>query len=790
MPLKRFLRMVSGYNLSILPLKPKTKVPGIATWEPYQSAPPSPKELEEWLDKYPNYNVGIVTGEVSGLVVLDVDSCEAEEFLKGLNLPQTLTAKTARGRHYYFRYPTSGIGNRVKVNGVDFDIRGEGGYVVAPPSVHEDGTIYEWENWGAFTFENLSDFPTDLLLQTTKYETITPEERQRRFADKAIHEEVAAVVSAKQGERNNRLNMAAFNLGQLVPHGLLDENSVKSRLMNAAVACGLSQDDGEVSVVRTIESGLADGMLSPRQLPDFSSSDFSNNSENSSFSNNSENSSPGGQANEWPEPEPLVAPFLDQSLPYPADAFPTVVRDAMIEFQRYGQQPMPLIGGACLASLSLAIQGLVDVARDDVLVGPSSLYILTVAESGERKSAADKFVSGPLRSLESELQQKAKEKIKEARSAERAYKVKLQAAEKYLKDVSLNGDEAEISQAERKLMDLIDAAPKVPLSPILIFEDTTQEGFMQLISDGYPSVAIWSDEAGLVTGGYSMASETLMRTLATYNKLWDGSVIKATRKMAESNVVDGRRGTINLAMQRSVMEKLLGTGNEISRGIGFIARALFSMPSSTIGTRMYRDPPEHSPAFEVYRNRMKEILELPLPVADEDTFKLEPPCLKLDEAAHKVWVEYFNSIEQECHKLGRYGEIGDIASKSAENAARIAAIFHVFEKGTHGRIDADTMSRSVQLARWYLDEMLRVLDRFSTPEPLLKAQKLWDWLVRNGSGEVELSSIASRLPNELRPKSRRDPALEVLEGHGLLRRLEKPKRVLLNPKALEQEETD
>lgn len=98
-----------------------------------------------------NLNVAIATGPESGIFVIDVDGQVGEESISGLeaihgNLPKTLTGITGRGRHLFFKYPEHKVFNRTNCLGNSVDVRGEGGYVVAAPSLHISGNIYSWED--------------------------------------------------------------------------------------------------------------------------------------------------------------------------------------------------------------------------------------------------------------------------------------------------------------------------------------------------------------------------------------------------------------------------------------------------------------------------------------------------------------------------------------------------------------------------------------------------------------------------------------------------------------------
>jgi replicative DNA helicase len=120
------------------------KVPLIA-WKPFQTRLANEKEVSEWFDKWPNANIAIVTGKISNLVVFDLDSNHAVQYAERQGgFPATLKVKTGKGYHLYMQYPGFEIRNSVNKN-LDIDIRADGGYVAAPPSIHGSGRQYEWE---------------------------------------------------------------------------------------------------------------------------------------------------------------------------------------------------------------------------------------------------------------------------------------------------------------------------------------------------------------------------------------------------------------------------------------------------------------------------------------------------------------------------------------------------------------------------------------------------------------------------------------------------------------------
>jgi len=131
----------------------------------FLDATTDPKKIQDWFTRWPDSNVAIVTGENSGLWVVDVEAEGLDEHAALLRaLPNTIVAQTGGGgRHYYFRYPPLGSWKNRNPLLAHVDIRGEGGYVVAPPSRHRSGGQYEWDGLYAPDIHPLAPAPENLL---------------------------------------------------------------------------------------------------------------------------------------------------------------------------------------------------------------------------------------------------------------------------------------------------------------------------------------------------------------------------------------------------------------------------------------------------------------------------------------------------------------------------------------------------------------------------------------------------------------------------------------------------
>jgi putative DNA primase/helicase len=159
---------------SIIPVG-ADKRPRLA-WKQYQNTRAEIEQLREWFEHAPDTNIAIVTGALSGILVLDVDlksggltSLERLEAQHG-RLPETLAVRTGGGgRHFYFKHPGEKIRQSAGKLGPGLDIRGDGGYAVAPPSQHENGRMYEWERTAhAATLQPLPDWLLRLIVSDPK----------------------------------------------------------------------------------------------------------------------------------------------------------------------------------------------------------------------------------------------------------------------------------------------------------------------------------------------------------------------------------------------------------------------------------------------------------------------------------------------------------------------------------------------------------------------------------------------------------------------------------------------
>ncbi len=468
-----------------------------------------------------------------------------------------------------------------------------------------------------------------------------------------------------------------------------------------------------------------------------------------------------------PTPRPLIE--AEQGDPYPLSALPSVIREAVQEVASYVQAPVALIAASALAAVSTAVQTRFGVRRNINLVGPATLYLLTVAQSGERKTSVDNLFTGPIRDWEAEQRRLYRERCAKFEADMEDWERQGEEIKRNIEGGLLTvqlGTEFDPRTAHSL------AKPEKPRRVRLLRGDDTPEALAMAL-EHYPSASIISAEAGTIFGSHGMKPEAVMQNLAQANVMWDGGVIQRGRVGSGELQVEGMRVTMGLQVQPKVLDDFVQRTGGLAKGIGYFARFLFCRPESTQGTRFYVDPPEAQPARASFCQKMTTLLDLG-PVFD-DYDRLVSHFIEFDADAQRTWIRFHDEVEEQLGGEEAYSGIKDVASKAADNAARLACCFHVFAGDHTQPIDRWSMEGACSLMRWYLNEAVRFGRAAEAAPELADAQVLEEWLVREAkrrvrAGEplvVSVNEIRKKGPNRLRQAHSRKlvDALDLLASH-------------------------
>jgi len=455
-------------------------------------------------------------------------------------------------------------------------------------------------------------------------------------------------------------------------------------------------------------------------------------------------------------PQPLLRE-IPPGAAYPVEALGPLA-PAVLAVQGATQAPVAIPAASALAVASLAVQGFADV---ETLGGarPLSIYALTVAASGERKSSCDAPLMAALRTFE-------KEQARAQRADFQAWQNKhaLWKGEKDRILVEARKGKGEKRTAAQSDLEALGPEPEAPPSTDRTCTEPTFEGLTKLFAHGQPSLGLFSDEGGQFLGGHAMNADNRLKTLAALNALWMGDPIRRTRSVDGALTLYGRRLAVHLMVQPVVARAFMG--DPLADGTGFMARFLMCEPASTIGTRFHAKARPDPVALAAFSGRLAAILETPLPM-DPETRELQPRHLRLAAGARELLVRFADAIEAAQAPGGDLSHVTPHASKAAEHACRIAGVLALWGDLDAVEVTPANMARGIALAQFHLTEAARLADAATVSAETDKAEKLRRWLLESWPhDEITSAEVVNKGPNPLREAAKAHAALGMLERHG------------------------
>lgn len=781
----------AAQGLPVFPCNPATKSP--LTPNGFRDASRDPATITRWWSQSPSAMIGIPTGEASGFWALDVDDPEAFE-AAALTLPVTRKVKTGKGYHLHFANdPEVRNAQRHATRGWPFpelpgaEVRGEGGYVIVPPSVHPSGKAYTWAN-----NEMLVSAPANLLEIVTRKrgnlaelvleshtETIsTSGGIDTPYGLKALENECVAILFAGDGEQESTLNEAALKIGALVAGGELSAKTAKAKLIEAGL--GMTSHDPrnpwtDAAVRKKVERGLADGGASPRSAPARDMQFASCHAPAEIYDPETgevlaTGTSAYDRAISTEGPMPLFRP-LPAAPEYPANALGSVLAPAANAIAEMAQCAIACAANSVLAVASLAAQGRANAVLP---IGqgkrtPLSLYLLTVLESGERKSTADSFALKPVRDFERELA--------EAEAGERmAYQARAAAYETTAKALhsKLKNDRAALEAA----LHALGPAPLPPLLSILApGGDQTFEGLFRIYQQGRPSLAMLCDDGASFLGGHSLKAENKAGTTANLCRAWDGSRLERIRSLDGVSVLYDRRLAAHIMIQPGVAGDFLGDAQFADQGL--LARFLLSAPGSLAGTdRRLRSEDAASERADAaraaadlapYNAVIGRLLRAPIRWKNEHdrSAGIELDELPLSDDARRLYIRLHNATMEAMGTGKALESVRPFANKLTENAVRLAGILTLVADSDAIEINAETLADAAKLAQYYADEAVRLTDAAATDPAMKRADQLLRWLLSRTGDMIGLATVyQSCQPKSLRTAKAAREAMEILAAHG------------------------
>ena len=458
------------------------------------------------------------------------------------------------------------------------------------------------------------------------------------------------------------------------------------------------------------------------------------------------------------EPEPLRRP-LPPADAYPLEALGLVLGPAAQRIHEVVQAPAALCGQSLLAAASLAVQSHADVVIDGRRE-PLSLFAMTIAESGERKSAADRVALAVHRDYE-------RAALDQYRLDLQLHQMALQAHEAASRSARTGKDAGAI----RNSLEDLGPPPAAPLNPIFLVPTPTLEGIHKLYATGRPSIGLFHDDAGEFLGGHAMNADNRTKSAAGLSRLWDVGEFDRVRAGDGAQKYFGRRLAMHMMIQPVIAESVLS--DDILTGQGLLARTLLVWPTSTIGHRPYVEIDLAEDAdLARYRRHIHALLTREPALRPGTTNELEPRALTLTPEAKRVWVAVHDAIESDQRDAGTFSSVRAWASKSPAQTLRIAGVLTLIDDPDAGAIQAETIERASALTHHHLKEAVRIIGTASVPADIRRAEALRDWCHRDRIIYLHSRAALQYGPNSIRTSATFDNAIEILERTGWALKIE------------------
>lgn len=441
-----------------------------------------------------------------------------------------------------------------------------------------------------------------------------------------------------------------------------------------------------------------------------------------------------------------IKPFESYEIPsFPIHTLPQSLRDYVENISDNLAIPIEMGVLAELAIISVCLQGKVFIQVKPDYKETTNLYVLIIAEPGERKSPLLKILSAPLYEYEKNVNVERKKKILED-------EMKIKHLQKKQEEFENEDDYERVIKIQLKIDEL--SKNKTQLMR-LTSDDFTIEALTTLMAQNSGKMSVISSEGGMfnnITGRYSNKSsfETLL-------KAYTGDTIRVDRKSREPEFIENALLTILLMAQESVLEGIMSNGD--LRGQGFLGRFLYCKPISFMGKRSYDTPPLNHMILTNFNARLVNLLNI------EGVNNLT-----LSYEANKICKGFFDWIEPQL--INEFNDIRDWASKLHGTTIRIAGILHCIENNGVGNsiISKTIMENACEIAVYFIEHAKMAFSIMGASESVIKAKYVLRKLESVNVTEISKREIYLLCRSRYFKKTEDiSETLNLLEEHGYIR---------------------
>lgn len=477
---------------------------------------------------------------------------------------------------------------------------------------------------------------------------------------------------------------------------------------------------------------------------------------------------------DWGDPLP-IGPTADVPS-FPVEVLPGWLRNWVVALADALQCPVDLPAMLALAVLSLSCAKKFSVRVRPDWDEPINVYIAVALKPGESKSPAFAAVTRPVSRFVAEEQRRQDPEI-------RAAIARADVAVKHIEQLKGRAAKTIDPAARGKLLAQIEEAVfeqgtiQVPVPLRLILDDVTAESLEVVLRKQGGRISILSDEGGpfeLMGGRYSDG----IPNIDIYLKGHSGSPISTDRISREGGSVRNPAITIGLAIQPDVLTSL--QDKKGFRGRGLLARFLWSIPRSRVGSRAADSPPVPADVRDSYDLAVTALLEIE--ARKDELGEIEPRTIDLNKEAYALLVEFKDAIEPALGPSGELESIADWGNKLAGTVVRLAGLLHLADRFGEASermvepIGQGEMRRAMRIAD-FLCAHARIAFDLMNSDPIARgARHILAWIQRTNAESFTLREVYLPLRARFRAPAELDEPLDLLIDHEVIRRRPDPPR--------------
>lgn len=660
-------------NIKTFPVKRQDKKPLCANG--FKSATTDKVGLQEWNNKFPNCNVGIPTGKINNIFVVDVDGEQGFESLNRLELIygklDAPTVITGKGKHLYFKMPEN-IEIKCSMSKIadHIDIRANGGYVVAPPSIHENGHQYTWKNF--VPNQEFPEAPSWLI------SLITNAEKQTSPVSDVLEE----ISSTPQGQRNDTLYRRAISLINRSRKEYLNMEKVKENIIDAAMQSGLSKEEA----TKTFDNALK-----------FTETHCNVQAEN--------------------EPDMDI---LKTKILLPA---PTLNTKIFMGLENWVNQtaentnaPVDYVAFSLLAGAAGVVGLTRTVSTQTDWVQHCCLWIGIVGEPSSGKSPAIKPIRDILNQIEAERKPRYLEAYRKWEGSKAIAEQKEKNWRKRIRKLSCE----DVERPEDTYI------PAMPSTYHLLYGDTTQESITKELGNNVKGALVLRDElSGWIDSMNRYSSGQSERSFWLETFSGGKYIVNRVKFGTDREEVEDLMATVFGSIQPQKLKKTVINDS----GDGFLARFLWVYPAPIPPAI-----PQKKPAPDVVYNTLKNLDKLLNPYKGD--IEKQRKCLYLNNLAQTYFEEWLLSHlykikDEEDEKLS------DFLGKGQGYVLRLALLLELLwwasaEYSEPTEVSLEAIQAAIELYDTYLTPMCeRVYNMYYSPSQNIEARALAKWIIAN-----------------------------------------------------------